>query len=140
MTSTFDGYNHIVRLEKGEKIIERLYAFAKENNIKGAWVVGLGAVSWAEVGWRNVQTKEYEWSKIEAYMELTNMTGNIAWKGEELILHMHATLSDGGAHARGGHLREAEIGATGEFFIHMWQKDGLNRSPDEETGLDLLAL
>lgn len=141
MTFSFDGYNYTVRLNKGELVAENLLKLVREKDIKGGWLVGLGGLTWAELGFYDLESRSYEWTKLDEPLELTNLTGNIAWENGEPKLHLHANVSDTSLHVRGGHLKEAETNGTVEIFIHRWQKDeGLNRDKDEQTGLSLLSL
>ncbi len=141
MTYTFDEYNYTLRFAKGELVVKQLTAFIKEHDLKGGWVVGLGGLSWAELGFYDLTTQEYEWTKFDEPLELANLSGNIAWQDGEPALHLHATVSDASLHASGGHLKEAEAAGTVELFIHRWlDSSGLNRTKDKETGLNLLDL
>lgn len=141
MQSVTDEFNYTLKLERGERVVEKLTRFVRDNNLRGGWVLGLGGLAWAEIGFYDLDAQEYSWSKIEETLELANLTGNIAWDGDEPALHLHATVSDASLHARAGHLKEAEVGGTVEIFIHMWDKeDGFARRRDEQTGLNLLNL
>lgn len=141
MTFLFDGYNYTLRFEKGELVVENLLKFVHEQNVRGGWIVGLGGFAWAELGFYDLATQEYAWTKFDEALELTNLTGNIAWSGDDPALHLHATIADTSLHAYGGHLKEAEASGTVEVFIHRWLRDeGLVRAKDDQTGLNLLQL
>lgn len=131
--------NYTLRLDRGELVVENLLGFVKDQNIKGGWVTGLGGLAWAELGFYDLNTEEYSWTKLEEPLELTNLTGNVAWKDGEPALHLHATVSDFSLHARGGHLKEAETAGTVEIFITR-NETGFERSHDDNTGLNLLNL
>lgn len=141
MTFTYDEFNYTLKFEKGEAVVAGLLAFVRDQDLRGGWISGLGGLDWAELGFYDLQTQEYTWTKLEEALELTNLTGNIAWQDNEPALHLHATVSDAAMHARGGHLKEAEVAGTVEVFIHMWDKpQGFTRELDEQTGLNLLQL
>ncbi len=141
MTYVHDGFNYTLRIEKGELVVETLLEFIREKDIKGAWVLGLGGLMWAELGFYDLNTQEYAWQKFDELLELTNLTGNIAWQDGKPVLHAHATVSDVSFHAHGGHLREAEAAGTVELLIHVWNnEEGLARQKDKQTGLNLLSL
>lgn len=141
MKHVFDEFNYTLKLKKGELVVENLTKFIKDNQLKGGWVLGLGGLAWAELGFYDLESQEYTWTKFDEPLELTNLTGNIAWSGGEPALHLHATVSDAAMHAHGGHLKEAEVSGTVEIFLHMWDKpEGFKRDKDENTGLNLLNL
>lgn len=140
MTFTQDIYGFTLRLEKGEKLVECLTGFVKEQNLRAGWVLGLGGLAWAELGFYALDQGEYKWTKLDELLELTNLTGNIAWQDDQPALHLHATVSKADYSAMGGHLREAEVGGTVELSIRKWVGDDLVRRRDEQTGLNLLNL
>jgi|AntRauTorcE11897_2_1112592.scaffolds.fasta_scaffold15753_2 predicted DNA-binding protein with PD1-like motif len=141
MTHTFDGYNYLVRLQKGELLIEKLTKLVKQENIKGAWLSGLGGALWAELGFYQLETKEYEWKRLEKLLEITSLQGNVAWVDSEPMLHIHGSFSDENMQGFGGHVKELAVAGTCEVFLHMMQRDELlTRSEDSDIGLKLLGV
>jgi len=140
MTFKFDGYNYLICLDKGELLIESLTDFVKQQGIAGGWISAVGAAAWAELGFYELEAKEYCWKKFEKLLEITSLQGNVSWKGEEPFLHLHGTFSDEDMSAIGGHVKELEVGGTCEVFLHIWNSDQLTRYQDPETGLNLLNL
>ena len=140
MKYKFDGYNWLVRLEKGELLAENLINLAKQENIAGAWLSGIGAVQWVDLGFYDLQGKQYHWKRLEKLMEITSLHGNVAWEGDEPVLHMHGTFSDENMAAHGGHVKDLQVGGTCEILLHRWYEGKLTRSQDEDSGLKLLDL
>lgn len=140
MKHKFDGYNWLVRLEKGELLSENLLKLVKQENIGGAWLSGLGAVQWVELGYYDLESKQYRWKKIEQLMEITSLQGNVGWEGDEPILHIHGTFSDETMAAHGGHVKDLQVGGTCEILLHRWYDGKLTRSLDDDSGLKLLDL
>lgn len=136
----FDGYNYLVRLDKGERLVERLSELIANGNIQGAWVSGIGAASWVELGYYHHEKHEYQWRKLEQSLEIVSLQGNAAWHENKPFLHLHGVLSDVEMKTYGGHVRELEVTGTCEIFLHLWNKDTLSRRPDSDTGLKLLGL
>lgn len=139
MTYKFDGYNWLVRLQKGEKLIESLVKIIEKESIKGAWISGLGGALSAELGFYDLEKQQYQWQLFNELMEITSLQGNIAWKGDEPALHIHGTFTKADFSAIGGHVKELIVGGTCEILLHRWNaEEGLSRSIDKETGLTLL--
>ena len=139
MTYRFDGYNWLVRLQKGEKLVESITKLIQDKDIKGAWISGLGGALLAELGFYNLETKEYQWHVFDELMEITSLQGNVAWSDDQPMLHIHGTFTKADFSAIGGHVKELTVGGTCEVLLHRWyEEDGLTRSLDEETGLTLL--
>ena len=133
-----DGY--IIRLDKGELLVENLLKLAKQSEINGAWLNGLGAAKWAEIGFYDLPNKKYEWSKINRPLEILSLQGNIAWDNNEPIIHIHGTFSDRDMKTYGGHVKELEAGGTCEILINTLNGSELLRQRDDATGLNLLNL
>ncbi|HJP81111.1 MAG TPA: PPC domain-containing DNA-binding protein [Candidatus Saccharimonadales bacterium] len=140
MQYLYDGYNYTVGFERGEQLITSLTDFIKKQDIKASWINGLGGSQWVELGFYNLDTKEYQWKRFNELMEITSLQGNIAWMENEPVIHMHGTLSREDYQAIGGHVRELEVGGTCELHLHTIFGDRLPRSKDATTGLSLLSL
>ena len=133
-----------IRLEKGEEILESLTKFCKKfKSFTGATgtITGIGAVSYAEIGWFDPEYKKYVTKVYRENREITSLIGNLSLKEKEPFFHIHVTLSNAAFEVRGGHLVKALISATGEFVLRTFRLPGpstdLKRKQDEETGLYL---
>lgn len=140
MKYKFDGFNWLVRLEKGELLVESLAKLFKEQKLPSCWVSGLGGAVWAELGFYHLDKKEYEWKKLAQPLEILSLQGNVAWDGEEPVFHIHGSFSDDKMQALGGHVKELEVAGTCEILLHKWYANNLTRSRDENIGLNLLDL
>lgn len=135
-----DGYNWVVRLEKGEKLLEQLTSFAKDNDIPSCWISAIGACQQAELGYYDLEKQEYHWHKVDELMEITGIQGNLAWDGDTPVFHLHGNFSKEDLSTVGGHIKNLVVGGTCEVFFHRWYADKLTRSQDSEVGLKLLDL
>lgn len=141
MKHIFDGNNYLIKLEKGEELVSSLTGMIKEEQITSGWISGLGGLQSAELGIYSLGDRNYKWQKFDGPLELSGLTGNIAWSSNEPILHMHGTVSGMDLMASMGHLKQAVVAGTVEIFISRLQwHDRIIRSQDDETGLKLLDL
>jgi uncharacterized protein len=141
MTYQFDGYNYIIRLERGEEIVNKVTTFVKEKAIRGGWINGLGGAERAELGYFDLEAQEYKWKTFNNLVEITSLEGNVAWQNDEPILHLHGTFTDREYNAIGGHVKTAITGGTCELFLHSrFGDEKLRRAKDKSTGLNLLDL
>lgn len=140
MTHSFDGYNYLIRLMRGERLSEALEQFFADTNIEGAWVNGLGGCTEATLGFFDLETKEYHWQTFTGTREVLSITGNLALdEAGKVTPHLHAVLGDVQYQTIGGHLKDLVAGATLELFIHRTYKP-VHRTRDEDTGLQMLNL
>lgn len=130
------GPKYILRIDKGEEVVETLSQFCKENKIKLGSVSGLGATDKLTIGLFSVKEKQYYKKELTGDFEITNLTGNISTKDGEVYLHLHITVSDEKYNAYGGHLNACWISGTCELIIEAI--DGqMDRKFSEEIGLNL---
>lgn len=140
MVHSFDGYNHLVRLERGERFSEVIERFFAESKIEGGWVSGLGAAEEVTLGFYNLSSKEYKWRTFSGTMEIVSLGGNIAYDEQgKLMFHLHGSFANDEFQVIGGHMKDLVAGATVELFVHRAYQP-IHRRHDEATGLQLLNL
>ena len=130
---------YIIRLDRGEKIIENLKNFCAKNKIKCGYFSGIGALGEAELAHYIVEDRKYTTKILKQPLEIVNMTGNITTMNKEVYLHCHITLSDEAMKAIAGHLKEGIIAATCEIVL-VKLNSAISRKYDDLTGLNLLDL
>lgn len=139
MKSTKIGEKYIIRIDKGEEIVESLKKFCKENDIKLGIMNGLGATNKIVVGLFETATKQYHTKEFIGDHEICPLYGNITKMNGEPYLHIHVNFCDKNQNSFGGHLSSAIVGAT--FEIVLEKIDGeIERESSEEIGLNLLKL
>lgn len=130
------GNTYVLRIDKGEEVVETLKKFCGEQDIKLGTIQGLGAADDIVIGLFKTSTKEYLKTQITGDHELTSITGNISRMNGEVYLHIHATLTDDTYKAVGGHLTSAVISGTCELFITEVEGE-VEREFDGGVGLNL---
>lgn len=130
---------YIIRLNRGERIIETLKGFCAKQKIKCGYFFGIGALGEAELAHYIVENKKYTSKTFGQPLEIVNMCGNIAEMNKEAYLHCHITLSDEKMNAFAGHLKEGTVSATCEIIL-VKLNAGISRKYDDFTGLNLLDL
>jgi len=131
------GETIVLRLEKGEEIIESIKKLCEKENIKAGSISGLGATNQVIVGLFKVDEKKYYSNTFEEDFEITNLTGNISRMNGEVYLHIHGTFANVEGKCIGGHLNKAIISATSEIIIHKINGE-VGRKFSEEIGLNLI--
>jgi predicted DNA-binding protein with PD1-like motif len=132
-----NGY--LVRLEKGEEVIESLIKLSDKEKISGGFLSGLGAVKDVTLGYFDVAKKEYIKRDFNDEYEVTSLVGDIYYFEGKAGVHAHVNLSDADFNLIGGHLYKAVITGTGEFFIQTTDRI-LKRKRDPSSGLNVLDL
>lgn len=128
---------YVVRLNKGEEVIESLKDLCKNENIELAEIIGLGASNLVEIGVFNVNTKEYNTKIFEGMFEITSLIGNVTRKDGEVYLHIHINFGDEEGLIKGGHLVRSIISATSEIVVRRINGK-VGRKLSNEIGLNLL--
>jgi uncharacterized protein len=140
MVYSFDGYNYVIKLKPGERLVEALEQFAAATKLEGGWIEGLGAVQEVTLGFYDLEKQVYQWQTFDGLRELTGLTGNLALdETGKLMLHAHGTVADRTYQVLGGHIKDLVAGATVELFVHR-SYQAWHRKTDPEVGLQTFDL
>lgn len=131
------GNTYIVRLDKGEEILEQVKALALKEGIRLASVQALGAVNDFTVGVFDTVGKQYHANSFQGTYEIVSLTGTIDTMKGEFYCHLHMSAGDGQGHVVGGHLNRAVISATCEMVVTELPGT-VDREFSQEIGLNLL--
>jgi len=124
--------------ELGDEVISGLTAFARREQIRAAHFTGIGAFSAATLAYFDWEKKDYVDLPVSEQVELLILTGDIAWRENEPIAHVHVVLGRRDGSTRGGHLRRGVVRPTLE--VSFSQAGALERRYDPESGLALIAI
>ena len=126
----------VVRMDRGEEILEQLQRVAEKENIRLASVSALGAVSDFTVGVFKTDEKKYYANHFEGSFEIVSLTGTVNTMNGAYYAHLHMSAGNDKGEVFGGHLNRAVISATCEMVIRVI--DGsVDRAFDEAVGLNL---
>jgi predicted DNA-binding protein with PD1-like motif len=140
MTYNFDGYNYLIRLERGEQLAASLEQFMQDTKIEGAWVSGVGGASEVILGFYDLDAKAYRWQTFTGLREITGIQGNLTHdEQDKMMFHLHGTFANEKYQTVGGHVKDLIAGATVELFVHRAYQP-MHRKMDPEIGLQLLDL
>lgn len=129
----------VLVLEKGEKLLETITQFAKEKELRGAFISGIGALEDVELGYYNLHTKEYQRKMFNhGDYELLAVNGNLSLKNGQPYVHAHCSIAGEDFKVYGGHLFEATVAVTAEIFCAPFGNMPV-REPNDQIGLDLIC-
>lgn len=129
----------IVRMDKGEDIVEQVKNVALKEKIKLANISALGAINEFTVGVFKTKEKKYYANEFKGDFEIVSLTGTINTMNDEYYSHMHLSAGNDQGQVFGGHLNKAIVSATCEMVIQIINGE-VDRYFDEEVGLNLLKL
>lgn len=129
----------IVRMDKGEDIVEQVKNVALKEKIKLASISALGAINEFTVGVFKTKEKKYYANEFKGDFEIVSLTGTINTMNDEYYSHMHLSVGNDQGQVFGGHLNKAIVSATCEMVIQIINGE-VDRYFDEEVGLNLLKL
>jgi predicted DNA-binding protein with PD1-like motif len=130
----------IAKIEPNEDLIDSIIEIVKKYDIISGFINCIGALKKFTIGFYDLKTKDYKMKTFEENVELITCMGNVAYKEEEPVIHLHVTLGRSDYSLIGGHLSQPSIvSVTGEVkIIEIDQK--LIRSIDHQFDLSLLDL
>jgi len=139
MNLTKSKGKYFISLDKDELINQSLLDISNNENIKSGWINGVGAIYDVEVGYFDVEQKDYVRKFFPGDYELLSLSGNISIKEGNRFIHNHITFSDVEFNVFGGHLFDARIAAAGEFLIDSCDFE-IKRKYNANLGLHLWCM
>ena len=127
----------IVRIDRGEEIIESVRRVAEKERIRLASVEALGATDDFTVGVYDLSAKRYDSKTFTGPHEIVSLTGTITEKDGAFYQHLHMSAGNRNGEVFGGHLNRAVVSVTCEMVIRVLP-GAVGRAPDPETGINLL--
>lgn len=133
------GNQIVVRIDKGEEILDKIKEIALSENIKLATVTALGATNNFTVGVYKTDEKKYYSNEFSGNFEIVSLTGTISTMNGKFYTHIHMSAGNENGEVFGGHLNKAIVSATCEMIIGVIDGE-VDRYYDEEIGLNLFKL
>jgi predicted DNA-binding protein with PD1-like motif len=128
----------MIRFEDGEKFFEKLKEVIKETKIGGSIIVScVGQLKDVEIAYYSKEERKYYTKILKEVFEVLNMSGNISFYDNEIVIHAHVTLGNKNFSCIGGHLNEAIVNSTLELFL-IETPVKLEKIVDKNTGLKIL--
>ena len=131
------GDTVLLRIDRGEEIIETVKRVAEKERIRLASVEALGAVDDFTVGVYDVAAKRYDSKTFTGAFEIVSLVGTITEKDGAFYQHLHMSAGNRDCEVFGGHLNRAVVSATCEMVIRILP-GAVDRAPDPETGINLI--
>lgn len=123
--------------ETGDEVMSLLKDFARRENIRAARFTGIGAFREATLAYFDWEKKDYLDIPVQEQVEVLVLTGDIAWKDDQPVAHVHAVLGRRDGSTVGGHLRKGFVRPTLELMLT--EAGALERHLDPASGLALIA-
>ncbi len=127
----------VLRIDRGEEIIEKVREVAEKEHIRLASIEALGATDDFTVGVYDVDAKRYDSKTFTGPHEIVSLVGTVTEKDGAFYQHLHLSAGNANCEVFGGHLNRAVVSATCEMVIRVI--DGtIDRRTDPEIGINLL--
>ena len=128
---------HAVIFETGDEVMAGLKDFARRENIRAARFTAIGAFQSATLAYFDWERKAYLEIPVNDQVEVLVLAGDIAWKDNEPVAHVHVVLGRRDGSTLGGHLCRAIVRPTLE--VMLTQAGALERRVDPQSGLALIS-
>lgn len=126
-------------LRQDDDVFARLEALMCDEAIPAAVISGFGFVRKVTFGFFDYEAKQYR-PKMMTDLELTNLTGTLAWKDGRPAAHLHGTAGDNSFRTFGGHLLALEVGRGSLEIGVQVIPTRLERAVDPGIGANVLQL
>ncbi len=129
----------LVRIDRGEEILDKIRELAEKESIRLASVSALGATNDFTVGVFNTAEKKYYSNEFKGAFEIVSLTGTINTMDGGFYTHIHMSAAGENGAVFGGHLNRAVVSATCEMVVTLIDGE-LDRYHDDDVGLNLFKL
>ena len=135
MTFTYQDNHYLIRIHKGEELMNSIQQFCAEQNVCGTFT-GLGGSHDITIAYYNTEKRDYIPKEFSGQLyEIVNITGN----ANAEFVHAHMTIGDQNYQAYAGHCLKAVADPTIE--IHFTVTGEFTRlEEDPGSHLKLLQL
>lgn len=110
-------FGYIVLLTADEDVIDQIITFARDVELPGAFITGIGSIKDVTLGVYRLSEDDFLTRAVTGPLELTNFTGNIGYLDENPLLHAHVTAFDHQFACHGGHLLFARVHLMVELAV-----------------------
>lgn len=125
-----DGDRLFVRLDKGSDLFGSLTELANSLKWTCAHISGIGALQNIELGFFELEKKDYKRQTFEKEAELLSLDGNLCIIDGKPFWHIHAVLGDSNFQCFGGHLFSAIVAVTCEINIRVFDNNQVTRQDE----------
>ena len=133
-----------IRIDKGESVVQTILSVCRKENIQGGHFQGIGACDTAAISTYIPERNDFVDHTISGMIEMISLMGNISIDDkDEPFQHSHSVFSylkdNGEIAVVAGHLKEAQIGYTGEIVLTPTEEK-IGRVFDPLAGIDVWKL
>ncbi|MEW6644740.1 MAG: PPC domain-containing DNA-binding protein [Pseudomonadota bacterium] len=126
-------------LRQGDDVFAHLEKLIRDEDIPAASIRGFGFAGAIRFGFFDFARRDYD-PRDFTDLEVTGLTGTLAWKDGKPAIHAHASAAGRDFLAVGGHLLGLTVG-RGSFEITITVHDRrLERHFEEDIGANVLRL
>lgn len=126
------------RLKEGDDLLKSLIEIVNKYQVKSGAVYLIGSLKKVKIGYYDREKGEYVSKEASGFFELVSCMGNISWRENDPVVHIHMAVANKESLLLLGHVLEGNIvDATVEYVIYEF-KEKVVRKFDEPTKLYLL--
>ena len=133
-----DKNQFVLRLDKGDEVVENLTRFMAGQNIKACAFFGIGACDSVELAFYNTHLKQYRNKPFLEEMEILSFSGNGATKDGQPVIHAHGVFGRNDFSVLGGHVFKISVSATMEVYLTKLEGE-MKRELNADLNLNTLV-
>jgi predicted DNA-binding protein with PD1-like motif len=130
---------HVLVFESGDDVLAGINEFAQRTHVTAARFSAIGGFSDVVLGYFDLTTKQYRRIPVPEQVEVVSLSGDIALRSGEPMVHAHVVVGRADGSTLAGHLLEGHVRPTLELIL-VQSPRYLRRRIDDATGLPLLDL
>ncbi len=130
------GTQIVLRVDRGEEVMNAITVLCEKEHILLASIFGLGAADRLVMGLYDIEAQRFSETVLEQPLEITSLIGSVTEMDGKPYLHVHVNAADADGRSYGGHLKSVRISGTAEVVLTVIEGH-VGREKDEITGTGL---
>jgi len=115
--STVGSATYRITFGQGDEVMSGLYQFAEQKHIASAYIMGIGGLSSAELGWGSDKVPGMKEIHVDQKCELVSLMGGISEFGRHPYVHLHAVVAFSDGSTKGGHVIALHVNPIVEIYM-----------------------
>ena len=113
---------YVIKIDKGEEVVNALKKFCRANKIRFGVISGIGATNKVTLDYVDTETKKHELRELIGEHRITDFSGKISFSKGRVHLDTDVSILDSHDKVFGGSLSSAFVSDTCEVIIDTVKK------------------
>ncbi len=115
--STIGSATYRISFGKGDEVMSGLYQFVEQKHIASAYIMGIGGLSSATLGWGSDKVPGMKEIDVNQKCELVSLMGGVSDFNGHPYVHLHGVVAFSDGSTKGGHVIALHVNPIVEIYL-----------------------